>query len=419
MRGLLSMEKSQFLSIEKISIIFIILFTTLLQGAAVVILNIEPFSDYATYMEMATSMLETGHMRDGQGNVAFYSAGWSLFLIPFFVLFGATAETVQYLNVILGLGSVLLVYYCAKEVLPNWKWALFAAFLWATYPPAILYTEYIAKENLMVPLLLMQILLLLKYPKSPHKIRFAILLGLIFSLELLVGPAVILTGAIIGLVITNFKARKPFAIILNWKPLLACLLTAIITLIPWLSYTKSELGTPVLNTNGAFNLYLGNNANAEVGFVGIQDTPIGAEWHSLRENKGEIEAFALLREKALDYILENPSKTAWLSLKKIAYFWTPPYHEGKEGNLSSLEALTRLAWLFHYCIIIILALIPLLFYKKIDRSYLILYGTTFLYCAIYAITYVIFRYRLPIMPIICILASGGLNFLYLKWKQKI
>ena len=83
----------------------------------------------------------------------------------------------------------MLVYYCAKEVLPSWKGALFAAFLWASYTPAILFTEFIAKENLMVPLLLLQVLLLLKFSTTNHKIVFAGLLGCVFAMELLVGPA--------------------------------------------------------------------------------------------------------------------------------------------------------------------------------------------------------------------------------------
>ncbi len=399
---------------NQIAILAILVVTAIVRFSTVIILNIEPISDYATYMKMATSMLDTGRMDDGMGNVAFYSSGYPLFLIPFFALFGSTPEVAQFVNASLGVVSVLLVYLCSSQMLENWKWAMIPALLWATYPPAILYTEYLAKENLMVPLLLLQTLILLHFPKSTHRIKLSGLLGVIFGAELLIGPAVILTGLLIGLVISNLMV-KPVLKAVSLGPILASIIGCMLILTPWLNYTNDQLGIPVLNNNSGFNLYLGNNPNSEVNFVSIKDTPMGKKWHALRKEKGEVESFSILKEKAIVYILKNPGKTAWLSFNKITYFWFPPVHEGKYGNQSALEKLVRIIWLFYYVVIVSAALLAVIFFKKFKQHHLIMLATVILYCVIHAAAYVIFRYRLPIMPFLCILAVSGVNFICLWW----
>jgi len=410
--------KMHLIANEKITLFFILLLATTIKLSVVMILNIEPGSDFASYMHMATTMLSTGHMDDGMGNVAYYSSGYPLFLVPFFALFGSTAEVAQFVNVALGVTSVLLVYLCSKYILPNWKWAAVSAFIWATYPPAVLYTEYVAKENLMVTLLLLQTLLLLRYPSSQNKTFLAVILGTVYGIGLLVGPAIILTGLLIGLVVTEFNVRKPILSNLSWNKVLACGFGCLIILSPWLAYTNSKLGKPILNTNGGFNLYLGNNANSTVHFIGIQDTPIGPEWHALREEKGEVESMLFLKNMAIDYILENPIKTLWLSVNKITYFWYPPIHEGRDGNQSKIENIVRSIWLFYYILVITAALLPFLFIRKLTRMHLILYATVLLYCLIHAAAYVIFRYRIPIMPFMCILAVSGISFVQTWWSSK-
>lgn len=397
---------------------FTLLVSLIIKLSAVMILNVEPTSDAAAYMKMAITMMNTGHMDDGMGNVAYYSAGYPLFLIPFFAIFGANAEVAQFVNVMLGVTSIFLVYICSKYILPDWRWAILPALIWATYPPAILYTEYVAKENLMIMLLLLQTLLLLHYPYSQHKIALSLLLGIIFGMGLLVGAAIILTGALIVIVVIGFNIKRPALLSLCWRQILVCCFGCAIILTPWLSYTNSKLGQPVLNTNGGFNLYLGNNANSTPYYIGIEDTPIASEWQSLRREKGEIGSMSYLKEQAIKYMWENPTETLWLSARKIIYFWAPPLNEGKYGNQTKVESIMRVIWLFYYIFIITAALIPLVFYKMLNKAHLILYSTALLYCVIHAAAYVMFRYQLTIMPIMCILAGYGLSLVHRWWSNK-
>ncbi len=376
-------------------------------------LDIQPVSDFAHYVHMAASMAETGNMQDKFGNVAFYSAGYSLFLAPFFALFGATPETAQGVNALLGGLSIFLVYLCASRVLPNWRWALLAAALWAAYPASIVYTEYVAKENLMVPLLLLQTCLLLQFPTSRHKRPLAVALGLVFGAGMLVGAAIVFTGGIIALVVLLTQKDQPLSA--RILTLLAFVVAAVAAVSPWLAYTHARLGQPVLSSNGPFNLYLGNNPNNPTPYYqGIEDTPMGPHWRALRAEKGHLEAMRTLGEQARQYMLENPGRTLALALHKMAAFWYPPLHSAEGGEDSRAEMLVRRAWLGFYLLMIALALVPLVFFRRINDRTMILYGTVLAYCGVHGIAYVIFRYRLPIMPLVAVLAAAGA---YLLWRR--
>jgi hypothetical protein len=394
-------------------LIAIIGFALILRIAAISFLDIEPRSDARSYMEMATTMLSSGHMNDGMGNVAYYSSGYPLFLIPFFALFGASAETAQAVNLVLGIATVYLVYLCATAILPNGRWALIPTLIWATYPPALLYTEYILKENLVIPLLLLQTYLLIKYTESQHKNLVGLAIGFIFGFGLLVAPAILFTGACVAIVVTGIFGGGWPPTKFNWRPAFICFFGCALALTPWLSYTTTKLGKPVLATNGGFNLYLGNNPNATGYFVSIMDTPAASRWHSALKNDGEIAATSMLKDMALKHIWENPGKTISLSLKKVVYFWMPPIHEGEHDNQSQLETMMRLVWLIYYGLVIGFAMVPLYRFRELGRGEVIIFSTVILYCAIHAAAYVIYRYRLPVMPLMSVLAAVGMHYVYL------
>ncbi|MBN7818452.1 glycosyltransferase family 39 protein [Bowmanella yangjiangensis] len=390
--------KSKF---ELSTFVAVVVTSIVLKALAVSFLSITPVSDAIAYWNMATSLMETGVMDDGHGNLAFYSAGYPLFLIPFISLFGKTYEVAQFVNVFLGAVSTILLYFCAKTFLKSHFWALISCLAWIFYPPNILYTEYLAKENLMTPLLLGQTLLLLNY--QGEKIK-TFLLGLIFALGVLVGSAILFTIIPIIFFLINFNKEKSRISLSSISNVLVFFIVFFITLFPWLIYTKSHLGEPVLTTNGGFNLYLGNNKNSTAYYMSIMDTPIADEWYELKREKGELKAFNHLKQLALTHIFENPVSTIKLSIEKVIVFWTPPYHEGK-GEKSSGESLIRLVWLVIYSTIISLALGSLFFIRKFNRKHYLILSTILLYCLIHGAIYVIYRYRLPIIPLVIILST--------------
>ena len=394
-----------------LALLALIAVALVLRVAAALYLDYEPDGDFKAYWAMAVSMLSTGHMNDGMGNVAYYSSGYPILLVPFFGIFGSAPMVGYMVNAVLGGLSVWLTYLVARYVLPTWRWALLAAAVWAFYPVSILYPAYLAKENLMIPLLVWQLLLIFQYPTSKRPLLSALVLGLVFGFELLVGAAVLATGLLIGLAVVGYRIWPVKQITRHYRAIAALIVGCLLMVGPWLAYTAHELGKPVLATNAGFNLYLGNNPNATGYYVGIEDTPIAPEWHRLKDEMGEIKVMSHLGDLARDYIKAHPGHTVVLSMKKFVYFWWPPVQDGK-GPGSFVETVMRLVWLAFYAVIVPLALVPLFRPRGLTRESLLCFGTVLLYCAPYVVTYVIYRYRLPAMPIMSVLAVYGAWQLY-------
>jgi cytochrome bd-type quinol oxidase subunit 2 len=176
---------------------------------------------------------------------------------------------------------------------------------------------------------------------------------------------------------------------------------------PWLIRNINVIGAPVLNTNGGFNLYLGNNPAATGWFVSIADTPRGSTWEELRKT-GEVRASEILKQEAISWAKAHPTEFVTLALKKAAYFWMPPIHEGK-GEQSSAEKLVRLLWAVQFLVITAAALATLLIRRLRNRQLAILWLAVATYTSAHMLFYVAFRYREPIMPILVVMAALSLE----------
>ena len=401
--------------LEKMSLSVLLLVSVFVRLVVVLVLEVEPSADSVNYMHMAECVAVGEVMDDGYGNVAFFSAGYPLLLGLFFKLFGVSVEVGQYVNVVLGVCGVWLVYLCAKVIFSDWRWGIAAGALWSVYPPGLIYVEYIAKENLMIVLLMLQVYLLLKFGKSlsPRKMSFVI--GIVFGVQLLVGSAVVLTGAIVVFVISGFVFSLGFWKKMRWGNVGLFGVGLVLTLLPWLGYTYDKLGVAVLNTNGGFNVYIGNNANSDVEFMSIADTPMGAEFHELRAELGEVGINTYLKAEAITHISDHRLDTALLFGRKLINFWRLPLHGDNSGEQSNFEWLMRKCWLVNYVLIVLLGVLPLWYFGRLGRDYWVLYLTVGLYCLVHGVAYVMFRYRLPIMPVMCILCVGGVKFVYEAW----
>lgn len=366
--------------------------------ATVLILDIQPVSDYAGYHSMALNWLAGKGLSDG-GNLAFLSAGYPIFVLaPIFSIFGDSLLAAQLMNAALGTLSTLLVYLITREAGAGKVGRLIAVFLFSLYLPSWIYAEYLAKENLMTPLMLGIAFLSIKSLHKPS-VSIAILIGGLLGVVAITGNAGL---AIVPIVVVAF-VRSPLPL----RGALACLalvgLSATLVMSPWLVRNYYVIGSPVLNSNGGFNLYIGNNPSANGYFISIADTPRGSTWHQLRA-QGELEASNTLKVEALDWIKQHQAQFVLLALRKSWIFWLPPVHEG-QGPQSKIETLTRLAWLVQYLLVCGLA-VSSIFIKHLRTSETSLVWLAIIgYTAVHMIFYVIFRYREPIMPLVIVLAG--------------
>jgi 4-amino-4-deoxy-L-arabinose transferase-like glycosyltransferase len=258
----------------------ILLVALCLRVLTVVSLNLTPESDYAGYQSMAQNFISGAGMTDGV-NMAFLSAGYPLLILaPVFAVTGGSILAAQLVNALLGTISVLLCYMVTRQAGAGRLGGLIAASLFALYIPSWVYAEYLAKENLMTPLMLAVIWCALKLLQQAL-FSTAMLCGVLFGLLSLVGNAALsLAGAVVLALL--FVMEKPSR---KLKCSFVILLLAAITASPWIVRNYLVIGAPVVNSNSGFNLYIGNNPSADGLFVSVKDTPIGLEWESLRKER--------------------------------------------------------------------------------------------------------------------------------------
>jgi 4-amino-4-deoxy-L-arabinose transferase-like glycosyltransferase len=395
---------------SEVTLLGLILACALIVRVTIVLyLDIVPVSDYAGYHSMAINLLAGRGLTDGE-NLAMLSAGYPLFVLaPIFAVFGDSLLAAQLGNALLGVLSTWLIYRIAREVGAGRMGRLVGPLLFAFYLPSWIYAEYLAKENLMTPLMLGIVLLSLRCLHDASA-WVSLLLGVLIGLLAITGNAglAILPVAFLALAMMplSFRGRVVRIGIVG--------LVAMLVIAPWLMRNSEVIGEPILNSNGGFNLYLGNNPAANGFFVSIADTPRGATWHQLRE-QGELVASNTLKTEAIDWIKRNPYDFLALAATKGRLFWMPPVHEGK-GVQSRVEVMTRWAWLGQYLLICTLALGSVAFVQWRNRGTGLLWLAVVGYTAVHMVFYVIFRYREPIMPLMILLAALAIESL-LKGKQ--
>jgi 4-amino-4-deoxy-L-arabinose transferase-like glycosyltransferase len=385
-----------------------------LRAAAIAGFSHAPESDELAYQSMAVNLLAGDGILES-GNRAFYNAGYPMFILaPVYYFFGESLLAARIANIVLGAISIVLCYFVAKEAGAQKMGRLLAAAIWALYLPTGIYGVYLAKENLMIPLMLAVMWCALRLVTKPS-VKIAAMCGLLFGLLAMIGNAALsLAGAVVFALIVAPVSAIQRLLVLGGIVVVALLVTS-----PWMLRNLNVIGAPVMNTNGGFNLYLGNNPAATGFFVSIADTPRGATWHELRRTSGELGATETLKKEAVSWIKENPKEFLVLALKKSAYFWMPPLHEGKGGNASTAEYVVRLAWAAQFVMLVVAALAGLFSPQLRNRKQLLLWLAIVCYTAVHMLFYVIFRYREPIMPVIGILAGLAIEgFLISKSNRK-
>ena len=358
-----------------------------------------PESDELAYRSMALNLVAGREMVDDLGNRAMYNAGYPVFVLaPVYALFGDNLLLARVVNVLLGGTSIALCYAVAREAGAGRLGRLLAAALWAIYLPASVYVVYLLKENLMTPLMLGLVWCALRLVKRDSNTA-AIACGVLLGALALTGNAALCLVSIVALAVAWAPASGLRRLTLS----LLILGISIALPTPWILRNLQAIGAPVLNTNGGFNLYLGNNPDATGMFVSIADTPRGPTWQALRK-QGEYQASEILKHEAISWIQSHPAEFVELAVKKAAYFWQPPLHDGK-GQQSSKEKLVRLIWAVEFLVIAASALSTLLVPRLRDRLRALLWLALVSYTAVHMLFYVILRYREPIMPVLTILSA--------------
>ena len=392
-------------------------------GGQVVDPSTQPlFPDSFEYLRAAEGLLKGKGLGVGEGSEIGRMPGYPVFLAAVEVVFGYNLLAMRVMQALLGVVSVWLAYLLGRELFGT-KEALAAAAVTAVYPFFLVFSVLLLSEALFITLLLAGAVCLAKalgsgsesererassLSPSPSPFTFsAVCCGLFFGLATLVRASFLL---VVPLTAVGWVAAKRFRRAAAWRASLM-LATCALVMVPWVArnwrVTGGHLVLTTLRTGPS--LYEGLNPRAEGGPM-MDDLRRELDGPAV-EGMSEYERDRFWRQRAVEFARENPGRVLGLALKKLGRFWnvTP--------NLVQLQSpLHRYGLGVPYVVVMLFALVGLARSWRRGDVVLILMLPVVYYAVVHMVFVGSVRYRVPIMPLLVVLAGHGIAILWRRRK---
>lgn len=361
------------------------------------------FPDERRLLASAIRLAATGEFWVGSDR-AWEMPGTAIFFAPAIKLFGADAAVlpIRMAQSILLIVQSALIWVTAQRIFGKAIVAFVAASLAALYPFFLFYQGLLLTETLFNTLLLAGIAAL--YWWRGRGFRFDVALAvtcLCFAAATLTKPTLTILPPLL-IAATAWAAgahwRRVFVILLA----AACLYGAFLS--PWWIRNFTLLGTFVPFTTGsAQNLYLGNNSHNPDGGIDWATNVEPDVVAKILALPNEVERQRAFGKVAMDYIKDHPAAFVSAAAKKFMRFWNV-VPNAREFN-SSLYSLISAA---SFGPILVLSLIGAMRRWRQWRVFAPLYLIVGYFTVVHVITIASLRYRLPIEPILVLLAAEPL-----------
>jgi 4-amino-4-deoxy-L-arabinose transferase-like glycosyltransferase len=419
----------------------------LLRGAMLLLVSPHPerlmHQDTGSYLTPALNLL-AGH-GFSQRQVPPYTPDairtplYSFFIVALYAIFGQHPLVIAGAQVFLSAMTVGLTYLLGTRLLPEQE-ARVGGLLLALSLGSVVYALYVLTETLFTLLLLGIVWALVAYRKTAHG-RWLIGGGVLAGLAALCRP-VALPFLLIAAPLAGLAHQG------RWyqRALTAALLLVVVCLVvaPWMIRNYRLLGSPTLSTISSYNLLFYNAVSLEADLRGIGQEQARAEMtervkEELARRGGEGDAALEIRlydEWARRIILAHPWRYLYIHLKNDLNNLLPNVTEflellgvteGGRGTLSVLNQQGLWAAVRHYFggqtwvlwpLVPLIALLGLTYLGMLAGLIVLVrrrdWFTLFLLLA--SIAYFLLipgapshpRFRVPVMPYICLLAGTGL-----------
>jgi 4-amino-4-deoxy-L-arabinose transferase-like glycosyltransferase len=335
---------------------------------------------------------------DPSAPTARWMPGYPLFIAGVYLIFGESYRTVYVAQAVLGVVIAGLIYLLAKHTLGT-RAGVLAVFLYAVDPFSIYLCGRFQTEQLFTLLVTAALYCFLKVREATRvQLQFALLFGLLAG-------AGALTRNMAGLMFGGLCLEA----LLGWgegfgrirfgtRVFLIAIASVVFlgTLAPWLIRNYTLTGQYVLSTGVWQTLSMTNNDNG-----GTYFTPEGlAAMPRTSIEQPEIEREAVYRTFVTDWIAKHPWRFAWLYLWRAIVFWSPSVQ-----TLMGAQAVLGLAF---NGILFLFAAVSIFTHRKYWRKTLPIFTVLLAFTLGYSSVAAITRFRLPLYPLLEILAAGGM-----------
>ena len=402
--------------------------------------------DTASYLEPGWNLIHHGAFETAGLPETDRTPGYPIFAMLTGMAMGNVLLS-AFAQIVLSLVSLLLARRIADRIFPDSRAGVIAAWLFAIEPLSITYTARLMPETLFVMLLLVCIECVLVFQKTA-RVRVLVIAGLVLAAATFVRPISYYLGfaLALGVAVTAPRQRG-----LWWKAPAVLLVTFLPWLAAWQARNEIETGYSGFSSIVETNLYFFQSAEVSAELqqitLGAEQAKLGypteadyLEAHPEQVGWSQTERLHFMRTQAVKVIASHPLlyfKTHMVGVGVVAF--TPcatellqlfraypvdgamPHRIINEGVMLSLERL----FVIHPEVTIVMALLEaflLLLYlfavwaclrsgvQNLGMWTIVLISAYFL--MISGGAQAVGRYRLPVMPLLCILAAGGIVLVY-------
>lgn len=371
------------------------------------------FPDEQRYFASAVRLAASGEFWVG-GDRAWEMPGTAAFYALAIRLFGADMAIVpiRFAQSILLAVQCGLIAFIARRIFGKTTVAFVAACVAALYPFFLFYQGLLLSETLFMTLMLGGIAALYWWRGRGMRLDVALVIAcLCFALATLTKATLtILPPLLIAATawIAGATLRRSLTI------LIAASCFYVTFLSPWWIRNATLLHAFVpFSTGSAQNLYLGNNprnVHAGIDWSSDVDPAVVARIAALPD---EVERQRAYGKIAVDYIKENPAAFIRAAGKKFVRFWNviPNAAEFKTGAYAFISAAS-------FGPVLVLALLCVARRWRDWRVLAPIYLLTGYFTVVHIVTIASLRYRLPIEPLLIVLAAEPLAAFVERWRQR-
>jgi hypothetical protein len=396
--------------------------------------------DTASYLEPGRNLLLHGRFLTAGAPEIGRTPGYPLFLAVSSLPGTAFAALTQ---VILSAFTVVLVWRLARAVFNDERIALMAAWIFAFEPVSVVYSVRLLPETLFLALLLLSLERLAVFLRDRH-LRVLAASGLWLAAATFVRPVSYYLPMALATGLFLVLARVQG---LRWKAPALLLVSVLPWLAAWQMRNWAETGFPGFSSIATRNLYFYQAAEVT---ARVEDRP----FVEVQNDYGYTDEQA--------YVLLHPEQAGWSQARRIAYMYTEATHillahpgifarmylegsamvaftpcaadllrllaaypedsemPGRVVDAGPVRAALRLAGAHPWPATVMAALEAVLLclyllaargliYCRARRDLLgLLLGVSLYFLAVSGGAQAVGRYRLPIMPVVCIFAAAGI-----------
>jgi 4-amino-4-deoxy-L-arabinose transferase-like glycosyltransferase len=368
------------------------------------------------YWELAKNIVQRGEFAIRAGSpTAWRSPGYPFFLAGLMLMGLKQVRTVRMIQVLLHLATAGMVYQSARKLTSD-SIAMISAALVAFWPALLSSTTFVLSETLTTFLLMATIYASIRQWRGDHSNqRWAAASGLFWGLTALCHPSVLLVPIpFLPLALAQKEncRKKTYLVLVS---LCCCLLLQA----PWVIRNALAFHAFIpTNTNSGISLFRGSYVPWDGYDQGWNAPPLNV----LARNRSpfrSVDAQYLNqtgRKYALQSTLEQPAKAAGLYCRKWARLWAPtPGSPDQVFGSQSLFYGMRLLHLLAVCLAMLVLFDPALY----RRQLLFLFGVLLNWTLIHAFFEAMPRYALPVLPLILVLSSIGLQTMITRIQTMI